>query len=257
MFKPKNFVLLLGLMICFSWLAMAQEKMDGKLFWLHEEVVKISKWDQYEKTSKQWVDLMTKGGLDLPAVYASQRNDGHYYYLIPLDNYAEADKFSDIFNSAIEKIGKDEWKEFMMQNNSSMETSMDYVVRRSDKYSYDPEVPRLKQDERGFIHWIFFTYSPEKRQEVLDVLAEWKALYKKNNIPDGWTIWFPEIGFQNNMIALTEDAKDAPDFYAEMDNNSKKIKDDENKLWEKLSANVLTIEDKYGKPRPDLNYIKK
>jgi hypothetical protein len=257
MFKPKNFLFLLALMICYPGLVQAQDSTDGQLFWLHEEVVKISKWDQYEKTSKEWVNLMIQGGLDLPAVYASQRDDGHYYYLIPLNNYAGIDKAYGAFNDAITKVGKDKWKDYVMRNNSSMETSKDYVVRRSDKYSYQPKEPRVKPEDQGFTHWIFFTYTNEKRQDVLDVLAEWKVLYEKNNIPDGWAIWFPELGFQNNMIALTENAKDAADFYAEMKKNSVKIKDEENKLWEKLSANVLTMEEKYGKPRPDLQYIKK
>ena len=257
MFKLKYFLLLFGLMICFSGLTPAQQATDGQLFWLHEEVVKINKWDQYEKTSKQWVELMTTGELNLSAVYASQRDDGHYYYLIPLSGYADADKFSEIFGSAIDKIGKEEWKNFMAENESSMEKTMDYVVRRSAKYSYEPKEPRLKPEEEGFIHWIFFTYNLEKRQEVLDVIAEWKALYEKNNISDGWDIWFPEIGFQNNMIALTESAKDGADFYAMIEKNGKNIKEEENKLWAKLSANVLTIEEKYGKPRPDLEYIKK
>jgi hypothetical protein len=233
MLKPKNFLLLLALMICYSGLVQAQDSTDGQLFWLHEEIVKVSKWDQYEKTSKEWVDLMTQAELNLPAVYASQRNDGHYYYLIPLNSYAEVDKYPEIFNAAISKIGKDKWKEYAMRNSSSMETSMDYVVRRSDKYSYQPKEPRLKPEEEGFIHWIFFTFTTGKRQEVLDVLAEWKALYEKNNIPDGWSAWFPEVGLQNNMIAITESAKNASDFYAEMDKNSKVLKDGEHKLWEK------------------------
>jgi hypothetical protein len=257
MFRPKYFLLLFVLTICYSGLIQAQDSTDGQLFWLHEEVVKISMWDQYEATSKEWVDLMTQGGLDLPAVYASQRDDGHYYYLIPLKSYADIDKTYGAFGDAISKIGKDKWKEYMMRNNSSMETSVDYIVRRSDKYSYEPKEPRLKPEERGFIHWMFFTYAPGKRQEVLDVLADWKALYEKNNIPDGWAIWFPEVGFQNNMIALTESAKDGADFYAENDKNNKILKDEQQKLWERISANVLTMEDKYGRPRPDLEYMKK
>lgn len=257
MFKPKYFLLFLALMICYSGLVQAQDNTDGKLFIVHEEIAKISMWDQYEKTSKEWVDLMTQAALDLSAVYASQRDDGHYYYLIPLNNYADIDKIYGVFNDAITKIGKDKWKDYATRNNSSMETSKDYVVRRSDKYSYEPKEPRLKPDERGFIHWMFFTYASGKRQEVLDVIADWKALYEKYNIPDGWAIWFPEFGFQNNMIALTESAKDGSDFYAENDKNSKILKDEQQKLWERMSANVLTMEDKYGKPRPDLEYIKK
>ena len=257
MFKPKYFLLFLALMICYSGFVKAQDSTDGQLFWLHEEVVKISKWDQYEKTSKEWVDLMTQGNLDVSAVLASQRNDGHYYYLIPLKNYADADKIYGAFSDAISKIGKDKWKDYVMRNNSSMETSKDYIVRRSDKYSYQPKEPRLKEGDAGFIHWIFFTYTIEKRQDVLDVIAEWKALYEKNNIPDGWAIWFPEVGFQNNMIALTEAAKSASDFYAEKDKNDKVLKEEVNKLWKKLAANILTMEEQFGRPRPDLNYIKK
>ena len=257
MFKPKYFLLLLGIVICYSGFVRAQDNSDGKLFLLHEEVAKISMWGQYEETSKEWVDLMTQGGLDLSAVYASQRDDGHYYYLIPINNYADVDKMTEVFNAAISKIGKDKWKEYVMRNYSSMESSCDYVIRRSDKYSYEPKEPRLKPEEEGFIHWMFFTYASGKRQEVLDIIADWKALYEKYNIPDGWAIWFPEFGFQNNMIALTESAKDGSDFYAENDKNSKILKDEQQKLWERISANVLTIEDKYGKPRPDLEYIKK
>ena len=34
-------------------------------------------------------------------------------------------------------------------------------------------------------------------------------------------------------------------------------KEEEAKLWAKLSVNVLSIEEYYGKPRPDLTYTKK
>ena len=95
----------------------------------------------------------------------------------------------------------------------------------------------------------------KKRKEVLDILAEWKELYEKNNIPDGWSTWTIEVGEKNNMIAITEFAKDAPSFYAAMEENSDKMKAEEEKLWEKFSANVISIEQKFGKPRPDLGFV--
>jgi hypothetical protein len=240
-----------------SGILIAQQEMKDQLYLVHEEVAKVNMWDQYEKTSKQWVEYMTEGGLDLPYVRASQKDDGHYYYLIPISNYADIDKFPDIFKSAIDKIGKDKWDNFMTENNSSMETNKDFVAKWSAEYSYVPKEPRIKPEEAGFIHWIFFTYKLEKRQEVLDVLAEWKNLYAKNNIPDGWSIWLIDLGEVNNMVALTEAAKDGASFYSNMKENSEKLKTEENKLWEKLSANVLTMEEKYGRPRPDLSYYKK
>ena len=62
----------------------------------------------------------------------------------------------------------------------------------------------LKPEDAEFLHWIFFTYKLENRKEVLDILAEWKALYEKNNIPDGWSTWTIELGEQNNMMAISE-----------------------------------------------------
>lgn len=251
------FLAVMFISIFTSGILIAQQEMKDQLYLVHEEVAKVNMWDQYESTSKQWVELMTTAGLDLPYIRASQRDDGHYYYLIPISDYADIDKFPNIFKSATDKIGKDKWDNFMTENNSSMESNKDFVAKWSAKYSYVPKEPRIKPEEAGFLHWIFFTYKLEKRQEVLDVLAEWKALYEKNNIPDGWNIWLIELGLDNNMIALTEAAKDGASFYSNMKENSAKLKTEEGKLWEKLSANVMTIEEKYGKPRPDLSYFKK
>ena len=257
MFKQKFSFAAILFSIIFSGLLIAQQEMKDQLYLVHEEVAKVSMWDKYESTSKEWVDLMNSAGLDIPYIRASMRDDGHYYYLIPLSNYADIDKFPGIFNSAIDKIGKEKWDNFMKENNSSMESNKDFVAKWSAEYSYVPKEPRIKPEEAEFIHWIFFTYKLEKRKEVMDVLAEWKALYEKNNIPDGWSIWLIDLGLDNNMIALTEAAKDGASFYANMKENSDKLKPEEDKLWEKLSANVLSMEQKFGKPRSDLSYFKK
>ena len=59
------------------------------------------------------------------------------------------------------------------------------------------------------------------------------------------------------MIALSEVAKDAGSYYAAMKENSEKLKEEEAKLWQRMSVNILDIKEVYGKPRPDLTYIKK
>jgi hypothetical protein len=257
MLKLKFFhILLFGITICSSGVILAQQGTVDQLYWVREEVARVDMWQQYEETSKQWVEMMTGAGLDFPYIRASQRDDGHYYYLIPLSSYADIDKFPEIFGSAIDKIGKEKWSDFLIENEASIETHKDFIVRWSAKHSYVAKEPRVTREEAGFIHWVFFTFKLEKRKEVLDVLAEWKELYEKNNIPDSWSTWTIEIGEQNNMIAISESAKDAASFYAAMEENSEKMKAEEEKLWAKLSANVLSIEQKYGKPRPDLGFVK-
>ncbi len=254
MLKQKFFLFLLTGLLIYSAFTLAQEEPKDQLYWIREEVAKVDMWDQYESTSKEWIKLMTDAGLDLPYMWASQRDDAHYYYLFPLDNYAEIDKLQEIFGSAVDKIGKEKWAKFMVENEGSMETHKDFIATRSAKYSYWPEEPRLKPEERNFIHWMFFQYKLENRKEVMDIMAEWKTLYQTKNIKNGYTIWLPEVGLNNNMIALTESFKDGADFYSAQKEDNDMMEAEANALWNKMSPFITSIENKYGKPRPDLGF---
>ena len=87
----------------------------------------------------------------------SQRDDGHYYYLFPLDKYASIDKMQEIFGAAIEKIGKDKWSKFMVENESSMITHKDFIAKWSADYSYVPKKPRIKPEDATFIP-VYYTH---------------------------------------------------------------------------------------------------
>lgn len=233
------------------------QEMKDQLFWVREEVVKVDMWDKYESTSKEWVKLMTEAGLDYPYMQASQRDDGHYYYLFPLDNYAAIDKMQGIFGAVIEKIDKDKWQKFMVENESSIETHKDFIATRSAKYSYMPKEPRLKHEDMGFIHWMFFHYKLENRKDVIDIMTEWKKLYEDKNIKNGYTIWLIELGLDNNMVALTESYKDGEDFYKAQKEDNALMETEADVLWAKMSKYITSIENKYGAPRPNLGFVKK
>ena len=247
------FFVLVGLLI-YSSFSLAQEEPKDQLYWVREEVAKVDMWDQYEKTSKEWVELMTGAGLDLPYMWASQRDDAHYYYLFPLENYAAIDKISGIFGAAIDKIGKDKWAKFNKENEASMETHMDFVVTLSAKYSYRPAEPRLKPEERKFIHWMFFHYKLENRKDVMDIMTEWKNLYQEKNIKNGYNVWLMELGRDNNMIVLTESYKDGADYYTAMEADNAMMEAEAKALWAKMVPYITSVENKYGNQRPDLGF---
>ncbi len=230
--------------------------MEDQLYWIREEVVRVDMWEQYEETSKQWVEMMTGAGLDFPYMRASQRDDGHYYYLLPLSSYADIDKFGEIFGSAIEKIGKEKWGEFMKKNESSMVTHKDFIATRSAKYSYMPKEPRLKPEDAKFIHWMFFHYTLENRKEIMDILAEWKKLYQDKNIKNGYAVWLIELGLDNNMMAITESFKDGADFHNSTKEDNALMEEEASALWAKMAPFITSIENKYGNQRPDLGFVK-
>lgn len=250
-----SFVLLCGFSLLTS--NSFSQEMKDQLFWIREEVVKIEMWDKYESTSKEWVKMMSEAGLDFPYMQASQRDDGHYYYIFPIDNYAAIDKMPEIFGAAIENVGQDKWQKFMIENESSIATHKDFIAKRSAKFSYMPKNPRLKPEEVKYLHWMFFHFKLENRKEVMEIMTEWKKLYEEKNIKNGNTVWLVELGLDNNMIALTEGYKDGADFYTSQMEDNKLMEAEASVLWGKMSKYITSIENFYGSARPDLGFVKK
>ncbi len=96
---------LLSFFILFVFTApiLSQEQPKDQLFYIHEEVAKISKIDQYNSTSKEFSQMMMDSKLDVPFIRASQTDDLTFYYLVPLNNYGDIDKMSAAFNDMISK----------------------------------------------------------------------------------------------------------------------------------------------------------
>ena len=235
----------------------SQDMSKDQLFIIHEEIAKVDKYDQYEETSKEWVTLMTEAGLDIPRIHASQRDDFHFYYLIPIANYGELDKIHEKFTNAYEKLDKQKSSVFEKKNNESIESFKQFVVKWSAELSYIPKEPHLKPGEGKFMHWMYFNYKVGNKDDVKSILKEWKELYEKNNIPYEYDVWTIELGENSNTLVVNELYKDGADFYNSMNDISSKIKEDEKKLWEKFSQFIISVENKYGRIRSDLSYIKK
>lgn len=257
MLVQKFFLFFAGVVILCSQFLVAQEAPKDQLYLVHEETAKAEMINQYEATSVEWVEMMHKAELDIDMIHASQTEDFTYYYLIPISGYAEIDGFPAKFNSAVEKLGEDKWSALMTENYKSIQTYREYVIKWSADLSYVPKEPRIKQDEQSFIHWIFFHYKADKRQEMMDVLKEWKKLYEDKNINTGYSIWTMELGEDNNLLVLTEYAKSAIDFYQTLKSNNEITGKDEQVLWNKFTPLLINFEQKYGYFRPDLSYIKK
>jgi hypothetical protein len=236
--------------------ALAQEKVKDQLWLVHEETAKIDMISQYIKTSKNWSAMMHEGGLPI-TFYAFQRNDLHYYYVSPISDYAAIDSFPGEFRNAIKKAGKEKFSELMNDNNASIESTKDFIIRYSAHLSYVPKTPRITLDKAGFVHWSFIHYKLGKQEEVMKILKEWKSVYEKNNFPDAYDIYLMGIGGDNNEIIILDYAKNASDYYKNDADKSKEMKKEEGKLFSEISQYLISMKDYTGRPRPDLDYIAK
>jgi hypothetical protein len=233
----------------------AQDESKDQLFWIHEESAKINMIDQYESTTKDILNMFKEGGLDVE-LRTSERDDGQFYYLIPIEKYADVDTIYGKFMSAREKVGEDKWTNKMVENSSTVESSKDGLVRRSAKYSYQPKNPRLKPDEVKFIHWDYFTVLPEKRKEFFDIAKQYKEMYEKNDIGEGYGVWLPDFGYNNDLVVVSSVAKNDEDFYQTNNMVNEKLGKDGEMLWNKLLTTLKDFTHFNGRPRFDLSMMK-
>jgi hypothetical protein len=240
--------------ISFSNTVLAQDMPKDQLWLVHEEVAKLDMIPQYEKTSNEWTKMMHEAGLDV-TFYAFQRNDGRYYYVGKISNYADVDAVNGKFEKAIGKLDKEKFSAMMEANNASIHSIREYVIRRSADLSYDPKTSTLKEGEAHFAHWTFIHYKLEDQDKVMGVLKEWKEVYEKNNYPYGYGIFFMGLGGDSNEFAVFEEAKSAVDYYKNDSDKTKKMKEEENKLYVKFTPYLISVKEYNGLPRPDLNYI--
>ena len=237
-------------------LVKAQDESKDQLCWIHEEKAKVNMLDKYESTSKDIIKMFKEGDLGID-IYGSQRDDNWFYYLIPISKYSDIDSIYKDFGSAREKAGADKWTSKMVENASTVEMSKDMLVTRSGKYSYTPKNPRIKQNEVNFIHWDYFTVLPEKRKEFFDIAEQFKELYEKNDIGMGYGVWFPQFGFDNDLVVVTQGAKDDVDYYQASNAINEKLGKDGEMLWNKLLSTLKDFTHFNGRPRHDLSLMKK
>ena len=249
-------VLLLFSLLLFTCVIYSQEKLNEKLFYIHEEVVKFDKQDEYNSASKDFTKMMNDAKLDVPFIRASQTDDLHFYYLVPINNYADIDKLSSAFGDMMKKSDKDALDRNMKESSESTEYTRELVFRRADDLSYKPDDTQgLDMSKENFVHWDYYLYKPEHRQEVMDLAAKMKKLNEEKGIETPYTVWLADMGERNNLIVVTTLAKDAVSFYQQMDKDNEKMGKEGMDLYNQMTPYIEHFEHKNGHTRPDLSYI--
>jgi hypothetical protein len=250
-------VLIFFVLILFSLRAFSQEMPKDKLFYVHEEVARLDKIDQYNKSGKDFSAMMKSMKLDVPYIRASETDDFHFFYMVPLNNYADIDKLSDAFNNMFSSAEKNKVDELMKESDESVEYTKEMVFRRSESLSYAPADAKMPDmSKEAFLHFDYYTYKPENRKEVMDIGAKIKKLYEDKKIEYPYSVWLSDMGVNSNLIIVTTLANDAASYYQEMDKESKMLGKEMDDLWNQMKPMLTHYEQQNGKTRPDLSYMK-
>lgn len=222
---------------------------------VYEDIVKPSMVMQYEETTKEYMALFAEQQYPYPMnVYST--DDFHYYIVTPLENFTELDSMYSLSNKVASNAGE-KWDAVWGKFAGTYHFDRAQIIIFSSELSYIPEEPRLNPEEGNFMYWGFGYVELGKEAETAELFKKYAALYKSNNISDGFNTFSGSFGTEQPVYLWTMNGKDPADFWNQRKAINEILGEEADALWGKLLKVLRKFEYKTGWFRPELSYIPK
>lgn len=249
-------------MVCFvvslcalTTLAQAEEQ-KAQLYLVYEVTVNPSKANDYEAAIKEYFSLFAEGKSSYPW-YASSSDDFHYYFVSPIENFAEIDKMNISFAELMTQVGMERWQALANRLNDNSEYYRQFMTYHRLDLSYVPKNPRLKPEEEKYIQWDFWNILQGKEGECEELLKKWVALCESKNSPHAYGVIVGDIGTKMPLIIITQTGKDSVDWHIHNQEMWKLLGEEGSALMDKWMTLIKKYDRKTGWLRPDLSYMPK
>jgi hypothetical protein len=188
---------------------------EGPLHVVHEEHVKPSRIAEYEAANRDFQAMVKKNLAAMPnfRYTALQGEDFTWYFVAPIKGFAGMDAISKDFAALAQAEGA-RFADLMKRSGTAMEYWKDWVVMELPTLSYQPATPRLKTEELQFFRYDYYYVMGDKEMEAEAVAAEFAALYKSKNVPNGYRVFKGVAGIETPVIIVESGGKDAADLHA-------------------------------------------
>jgi hypothetical protein len=255
--KIRILVILVVLALCLGiGLVYAQEEPKDQMYYVLDVVVSPAKAKLYENAHKA---LMSAHAQEkYPFGYACYLTDDfHYLFIIPIANFADVDNLFKAEGAFQKKIGEDKYQGLMKGFAGTFEYLRTAISTVRADLSFSPQNPRLKPEEVKYFTWNYWYIENGKEQELEGIWKEFKSLYQKNNINDGWAMWVGGVGVDNPYHVGALFARSNVDFFTRNAEIEKTIGPKMMQLWNRALSLCRKFEQRTGVPRPDLSYAPK
>jgi len=217
-----------------------------------QDVVYPFKVMEYENAQKAMNEFFKKNNVGV-SWQTYQTDDFTYMYIIQFSGLGEVDDIFKMWEAKIKASDQNEFGSLYRAFTGTIDKNNTLIVELKD--SYMPKNPYLKREDTGFIHWDFFELLPGKDRDADALLAEYKKMNAKLDIPVGYNLWSVVFGEHSSTVIFSTEAKDDLDFYTHnKDTDTKLMKEPGgSEMYMKFLANVRSFHHFNGKPRPDLS----
>ncbi|GBD91161.1 hypothetical protein BMS3Abin04_01887 [bacterium BMS3Abin04] len=235
----------------------AQDNQNNtSLFLIHQDQVHPYMSEKYESALKNFRDLLAKNNVDEMSFTVAQQEYFTYSAVIPVNDYNGLAKHFGMSGEMISKIGKENFSNAMKMFDGCYDNHKNFILRLRNDLSYIPKYGLDPKEGLNFRHLDYLHIIPGKEDKMLEVLKEWKDLYAKHNIKNGYRVYLGDLGTDTPMVLFVGHFKDRASWVLESGKIAEILGDEQKTLLKKTFSIMQKFEHKNGTMRPDLAYTK-
>ncbi|TRO66746.1 hypothetical protein [Christiangramia sabulilitoris] len=233
-------------------LGMSAQQGPNQAFWVHEDQVKPSMMNEYEKTSKELVEACKSNNIsDINWTVASM-NDGTYLSITPIKGMSDIENMN--FNDLREKMGDESFSKIFEDFDKCYDKHGDYVTILIPNLSYMPDGLSTSTPGQNYRVWHRMDVSPANVQKFQAKMKELKDMFASKNSKLPYRVYRSGFGNMGDSFVAVLSAKDAMDYDSRSTENQKLLGEEGDKLFDELFDYVDAYSVKRGGMRPDLSY---
>jgi hypothetical protein len=249
--KLRNATILLAIMFLLS----STVTMAQKTFYIHEDIVKPSKIDDYEAALKDLMVMVNKHQLQNVNWLAISTNNSHYFYVSEIKNMADLDKPS-LGAMLVEKESKDAVGAIFDRLDECYDIELNYTMNYSDELSYIPEGATTAPEDETFRKYHMLYVTPSNRDAVKESLKAIKELYKSKGSKEYFRVYKSGFGTQGEYYMVSIAATDAAHYEIRSKENDDLLGEAGAKAIAEMYRNLLKYEAMIATIRKDISYSK-
>ena len=234
------------------FLLSAQEGEQAKHFWVHEDVVKPSMLQEYEKSAKQLAEKCKEYEIEGVSWITSSTDDFRYLYVTPINSMADIN--SKGFDKLRDKMGAEAFGNMFSAMDKCYSRHGSYVISLDENLTYMPEGFTQTPEGQNYRKFYYLYTTPENFATLGEKMAKVKELYANKGSKSHYRVYRSGFGTMSDYYLVAVAAEDAIAFEKRSSENDALLGEDAGPVFAEVMEYVTKMDVVSGTMRPDLAY---
>lgn len=246
-----NFLIVLLLILPLG-LLQGQEESSTQAFWVHEDQVKPSMVQDYEKMAKDLVTNCKEHNIQGLNWITTVTSDFRYLYVTPIKSMTDINY--DGYGPLKEKMGDESFNKLFDAMDECYDTHGDYVLLMDKDLSYMPDGLTQTPEGQDYRKFYYVRTTAANNAKLKEKLMAIKEFYQEKGSKVHYRVYRSGFGTMGNYYMVAVAAKDAVSFETMGGENAALLGDERQKVFADMMQYVTSLEEVTGTMRHDLAY---